>query len=201
MRAPMKLLVLCMSLTTIEVQAQGHPLTDTLLDHFLTAPAYQLSTPLMLNAYRSDKTLRLSNGRQLVSFYQSQTGQYGYISVSSGRAPKLNLFELDGHELGYALVLKDMKVCLVEGAHEPPKWTGDKLRHSRKGPGNFECSGSTRTSFFQPYSGIPGRLGFYFEDGDTVLYDSDKQRLERIAQLIQRDFKHAKRGPSARIKG
>ena len=201
MKTPLKLLALYMSLTTIEVQAQGHPLTDTLLDHFLTGPAYNLSNPLMLNQYRSDKTLRLANGKQLVSFYQSETGRYGYISVSSGRSPKINLFELEGRERGYALVLKGIKVCLVEGAKEPPKWTGKQLRHSRKGPGNFECSGSTRTSFFQPYSGMPGRLGYYFEDGDTVLYDADKRRLERIARLIKRDFRNSQQGPTTKISG
>jgi len=57
-------------------------------------------------------------------------------------------------------------------------------------PGKFECSGSTRTSLFQAYSGMPGRLGIYFESGDTVLYDSDRQRLERIAALMAQRFSH-----------
>jgi len=37
---------------------------------------------------------------------------------------------------------------------------------------------------------MPGRLGIYFESGDAVLYDSDRQRLERIAALMAQRFSH-----------
>jgi hypothetical protein len=128
-----------------------------------------------------DKTMVVGNGRQVVSLYRNDN-KYGYITVAAGREPRVNLFEVEGKNKGVALVLKDIRICLVEGADRAPRWTGQQLQHSNREPGKFEGSGQTRTSLFQPYSWMPRNLGYYYEDGDTVLFDKDRRRLERIAK-------------------
>lgn len=168
----------------------GGALADLLLEHYLKAPAYRMSNPLMLAGYTSGESLLSSDGKQLVKLYQSAS-EWGFVSISTGYSPVINLFEIfDGETDRYALVIKDAKICLVEGADRAPQWNGAQLRHSTVQPGKFECSGNTRTSLFQPYSGMPNRLGIYFESGDTVLYDSNRQRLERIAALMAQRFNH-----------
>ena len=168
----------------------GSMLANLLLDHYLTAPFYKMANPLMLARYQAGDSALSSDGKQLLQLYKSDTS-WGFVSVSTGYSPIVNMFELfDGHKTNYALVLKDVKICMVEGADRAPKWNGTQLLHSKVQPGKFECSGSTRTSLFQAGSGMPGRLGIYFESGDTVLYDSDRQRLERIAALMAQRFSH-----------
>ncbi len=170
--------------------SSGSDLSTLLLDHYLTAPSYKMSNPLMLTRYQAGDSALSSDGKQLLQLYESDNN-WGFVSVSTGYSPIVNLFELfDGATTNYALVLKDVKICMVEGADRAPKWNGTQLLHSKIRPGKFECSGNTRTSLFQPYSGMPGRLGIYFESGDTVLYDSDRQRLERIAALMAQRFSH-----------
>lgn len=168
----------------------GAQLSSLLLDHYLTGPSYKMSNPLMLTRYQAGNTSLSSDGKQLLQLFTTGSS-WGFISVSTGYTPIANLFELfDGEKSNFALVLKDVKICLVEGADRAPQWSGTQLRHSSVQPGKFECSGNTRTSLYQPYSGMPGRLGIYFESGDTVLYDSDRERLERIAALLAQRFNH-----------
>lgn len=165
-------------------------LARLVLQHYLTGPSYKMSNPLMLSRYALGDTLLSSDGKQLLQLY-SANNSWGFVSISTGYSPVVNLFEVfNGDETNYALVLKDVKICLVEGADKAPQWQGTQLRHSTRQPGKFECSGQTRGSLFQPYSGMPGALGIYFESGDTVLYDSDRQRLERIAALMSQRFNH-----------
>jgi hypothetical protein len=185
---------------TTPVRAESLRLSELLLDHYLNAPLYQMSNPLRLNQYQRDKTMVVGNGRQVVSLYRNDN-KYGYITVAAGREPRVNLFEVEGKNKGVALVLKDIRICLVEGADRAPRWTGQQLQHSNREPGKFECSGQTRTSLFQPYSGMPRNLGYYYEDGDTVLFDEDRRRLERIAKQLRRQFRHTQVGPSAKIRG
>lgn len=182
------------------VKAESLRLSELLLDHYLNAPLYQMSNPLLLKQYQRDKTMVVGNGRQVVSLYRNDD-KYGFITVAAGREPKVNLFEMQGKNDGVALVLKDIRICLVEGADQAPRWTGQQLRHSNREPGKFECSGQTGTSLFQPYSGMPRNLGYYYEDGDTVLFDKDRLRLERIANQLRRQFRNTRVGPSAKING
>jgi len=168
----------------------GSELANLLLQHYLTAPSYKMSNPLMLSRYNSVDTRISADGKQLLQLYNA-SNNWGFISVSTGFSPIINLFEVfNGEQTNFALVLKDVKICLVEGADRAPEWQGTQLRHSTRQPGKFECSGQTRGSLFQPYSGMPGALGVYFESGDTVLYDSSRQRLERIASLMAQRFNH-----------
>lgn len=142
----------------------------------------------------------VGNGRQVVSLNRNDN-KYGYITGAAGREPRVNLFEVEGKNKGVALVLEDIRICLVEGADRAPRWTGLQLQHSNREPGKFECSGQTRTSLFQPYSGMPRNLGYYYEDGDTLLFDKDRRRLERIAKQLRQQFRHTQVGPSAKIRG
>lgn len=190
----------CIGSAPLTASAEGQRLSELLLEHYLNAPLYQMSNPILLNQYQREKTMVVGNGRQVVSLYRDG-GKYGYITVAVGREPRVNLFEMEGETDGVALVLKDIRICLVEGADRAPQWTGQQLRHSNRQPGKFECSGQTRTSLFQPYSGMPRNLGYYYEDGDTVLFDQSLQRLERIADSIRRQFKNTRVGPSAKING
>jgi len=168
----------------------GLVLADLLIQHYLNAPSYRMNNPSALAQYRSYQTRFSADEKQLLQLYQSGTG-WGFISVSTGYQPVVNMFEvIDGEQTRYALVLKEVKICLVEGADRAPQWQGVSLRHSVRRPGNFECSGQTRGSLFRPGSGMPGRLGVYFESGDTVLYDANPQRLERIAALLAKQFNH-----------
>jgi len=165
-------------------------LARLVLQHYLTGPSYKMSNPLMLSRYELGDTLLSSDGKQLLQLYRANDS-WGFVSISTGYSPVVNLFEVfNGDKTNYALVLKDVKICLVEGADKAPQWQGTQLRHSTRQPGKFECSGQTRGSLFQPYSGMPSALGIYFESGDTVLYDSDRQRLERIAALMSQRFNH-----------
>ena len=189
-----------LALAASAAQATDNPLPELLLDHFLHAPLYQMSNPLALNHYQRDRTMVVGNGRQVVSLYRNND-KYGFITVAAGREPKLNMFELRGENKGVALVLKNIKICLVEGADQAPRWSGNQLRHSKRQPGKFECSGQTRGSLFQPQSGMPAQLGYYYEDGDTVLFDKSRRRLERIALQIRRQFRNAHQGGSAVING
>lgn len=109
----------------------------------------------------------------------------GYITVAAGREPHVNLFEMQGKTAGVAFVLKDIEIGLVEDPDSAPRWTGQQLRHSNRQPGKFECSGQTRTSLFQPNSGMPRYLGYFYDDGDTVLFDKNCRRLESIANSIR----------------
>lgn len=165
-------------------------LTDLLLQHYINAPIYKMNNPMTLAKYRSNASSLSADGKQLLQLYQSGTG-WGFVSVSTGFRPVVNMFEMfDGEQTSYALVLKEVKICLVTGADRAPQWQGVTLRHSVRRPGNFECSGQTNGTLFKPGSGMPGRLGVYFESGDTVLYDANPQRLERIAALLAQQFNH-----------
>lgn len=165
-------------------------LADLLIQHYLNAPSYKMNNPTALAQYRSNQTSFSADGKQLLQLYQSGAG-WGFISVSTGYQPVVNMFEvIDGEQTRYALVLKEVKICLVAGADRAPQWQGVSLRHSVRRPGNFECSGQTRGSLFRSDSGMPVRLGVYFESGDTVLYDANPQRLERIAALLAKQFNH-----------
>lgn len=182
------------------IKAESLRLSEVLLEHYLKAPLYQMSNPLLLSQYQPDKTMVVGNGRQVVSLYRNDN-KYGFITVAAGREPRVNLFEMDGQTDGVALVLKDIWICLVEGADRAPRWTDQQLRHSEQQPGKFECSGQSRTSLFQPYSGMPRNLGYYYEDGDTVLFDKSRRRLERIANSIRRQFKNTRVGLRLRLTG
>ncbi len=195
-----KTAALVLALAASTTQAADNHLPDLLLDHFLNAPLYQMSNPLLLKEYHRDRTMVVGNGRQVVSLYRNAS-KHGYITVAAGREPKLNLFELKGQKRGTALVLKDIKICIVEGADRAPSWSGSQLNHSKSQPGRFECSGQTRGSLFQPHSGMPAGLGYYYQDGDAVLFDKNRKRLERIANLLRRQFRNAHLGGSAVING
>lgn len=167
----------------------GARLADLLIEHYQQGPAYRMSLPVVLSGYSRDKTLSSPDRRHLMQLYQSGTA-WGFVSISMATNPVLNAFELTDQQgsKSYALVLRNARICLDAGAARPPFWGGQSWIHSTVNPGKFECSGQTRGSLYQPNSGMPGRLGYYFASGDTVLYDKQQSRLQNIAALLSQRF-------------
>lgn len=159
-----------------------------LLSHYLGAPLYRMSNPLpMSRNYQISEAMRSPDGQQLVVTMRSRdTGErWAFVTASVAPGAVMNAFNVvrDG-EPGYALVLKRVRFCLVEGADQPPVWGGHGWAFSHTRPGRFECSGQTRGSLYQAYSGMPGLLGDYFQSGDTVLYDRHWGILLQIASNL-----------------
>jgi len=162
-----------------------------LVSHYLSAPAYRMSNPLSISRhYRVAEAERSPDGSQLaVSLYDAENGRWALVTAAVGSNAVMNAFDVvHKGEQGYALVLKRVRFCLVEGADQPPLWGGQGWLFSHTRPGRFECSGQTNGSLFQPYSGMPGALGVYFESGDTVLFDRRWPVLKQLAGQLSSLF-------------
>lgn len=172
------------------VPASGKSLATALIDHYQKGPAYSMSLPLTLkNNYQLDQTLSSPDKKQLMQLYKAQDS-WGFVSIVGGNQSIMNAFELtagDGQK-SYALVLRGVRICLMAGADRAPFWGGASWVHSTINPGKFECSAQTRGSLYTPYSGMPGRLGIYFMTGDTVLYDTSFQTIQRLAAMLSEQF-------------
>lgn len=156
----------------------------TLISHYLGAPLYRMSNPLpMSRDYLLSGALRSPDGQQVIVMMQHQDqSRWAMVTLTAAPGAVMNAFDVVRHgQPGYALVLKNMRVCLVEGADQPPVWGGSGWAFSKTGPGRFECSGQTNGSLYQPYSGMPGLMGVYAEAGDTVLYGERWSELRDIA--------------------
>lgn len=158
-----------------------------LVSHYLSAPAYRMSNPLAISRhYRVAEAERSPDGSQLaINLYDAENQRWAMVTAAVGSRALMHAFNVvNKGEQGYALVLKRVRLCLVEGADQPPLWGGQGWRFSQTRPGRFECSGQTNGSLFQPYSGMPGALGVYFETGDTVLYDRRWGILHQLASQL-----------------
>ncbi|MBP0049264.1 hypothetical protein H9C73_11000 [Marinobacterium sp. AK62] len=173
---------------TLRVSGQG--LTDTLVTHYLQGPYYRLSLPLLLDQQYRQVDSQQPEPRRFLAIYRSQR-DWGSVSVTAGRGSIMNAFRVQGGGRdGYALVLKQVRICLNADADNAPYWQSGRWVFSPSRPGRFECSGRTRGSLFQKGSGLPGLLGPYAEDGDTVLFDTDWTRLQQIAARLSARFPH-----------
>ncbi len=164
--------------------APEQQLALALVSHYLGAPLYRMSNPLpMSRDYRLTGTLRSPNGQQvIVMLRHPQQPRWALVTLTAAPGAVMNAFDvLRNGQPGHALVLKNMRICLVEGADQPPVWGGTGWAFSKTGPGRFECSGQTNGSLYQPYSGMPGMMGVYAEAGDTVLYGERWPLLREIA--------------------
>jgi hypothetical protein len=137
----------------------------------------------MSRDYRLTGTLRSPNGQQvIVMLRHPQQPRWALVTLTAAPGAVMNAFDVVRNgQPGHALVLKNMRICLVEGADQPPVWGGTGWAFSKTGPGRFECSGQTNGSLYQPYSGMPGMMGVYAEAGDTVLYGERWPLLREIA--------------------
>lgn len=166
-------------------------LAEQLLSHYLHGPYYRMSLPLMLSQqYQPVHAEHSTDTRRLMLLYR-QGDVWGSLAVTAGRGSILNAFRIERNGTAeYALVLKRFRICLNAGADGAPQWHHGRWEFSSTRPGRFECSGRTNGSLFQPGSQIPGVLGPYAEDGDTVLYSRDWDTLGHLASLLAHRFPH-----------
>ncbi|MBV1790293.1 hypothetical protein KQ940_19735 [Marinobacterium sp. D7] len=165
----------------------------SLIAHYLSAPLYRMSNPLpMSRDYRIGGAIHSPNGHQAVVTMRSlDENRWALVTLSVSPGAVMNAFDVVRNgQPGYALVLKHARICLVEGADQPPVWGGNGWSFSKTEPGHFECSAQTNGSLYQPYSGMPGLMGVYAESGDTVLYGESWPRLKEIASGLASLFPH-----------
>lgn len=173
-----------LGVTALSGYGAEQQLALSLIAHYLSAPLYRMSNPLpMSRDYRVGGAIRAPGGQQVVVTMRNlDERRWSLVTLSVSPGAVMNAFDVvrNGRP-GYALVLKNARICLVEGADQPPVWGGTGWAFSKTGPGRFECSGQTNGSLYQPYSGMPGLMGVYAESGDTVLYGESWPRLKEIA--------------------
>ncbi|WP_432697564.1 hypothetical protein ACQUQP_04220 [Marinobacterium sp. YM272] len=173
---------------------QEQELALALLSHYLGAPLYRVTNPLKISRdYRVTGALKSPNGNQALILFRhlDDPNRWSMITLSVTPGAVMNAFDVVRRgQPGYALVLKNARICLVEGADNPPVWGGNGWAFSKTGPGRFECSGQTKGSLYQPYSGMPGMMGVYAESGDTVLYGERWPLLRDIATGMAAIFPH-----------
>jgi len=165
----------------------------SLIAHYLGAPLYRMSNPLpMSRDYRVGGAIHSPGAEQVVVTMRSlDERRWALVTLSASPGAVMNAFDVVRNgQPGYALVLKQARICLVEGADQLPVWGGTGWAFSKTGPGRFECSGQTNGSLYQPYSGMPGLMGVYAESGDTVLYGESWPRLKAIASGLATVFPH-----------
>ncbi|SEG87299.1 hypothetical protein [Marinobacterium lutimaris] len=164
---------------------QEQQLALALVSHYLGAPLYRVSNPMQISRdYRIGGAMKSPNGNQAVILFRAldDTQRWAMVTLSVQPGAVMNAFDVVRNgQPGYALVLKNARICTVEGADNPPVWGGSGWAFSQTGPGRFECSGQTKGSLYQSYSGMPGMMGAYAESGDTVLYDERWPLLQAVA--------------------
>lgn len=183
-----------LQLGQVQGYGQEQQLALALVSHYLGAPLYRMSNPMMISRdYRVAGALKSPNGNQAVVLFRhlDNAKRWAMVTLSVSPGAVVNAFDVVRRgQPGYALVLKNARICLVEGADNPPVWGGNGWAFSQTGPGRFECSGQTKGSLYQPYSGMPGLMGVYAESGDTVLYGERWPVLRDIATGIAAVFPH-----------
>ena len=152
---------------------------------------YQLKNSLHLRQqYRFIQQVHSSDKHKTVfSLKQPLSTNWGYVTTSIGRKGVANAFLIESEQWGrrYALVIKQMKICLVSQASAAPGWKAGKWRFSKQ-PGHFECTGSSLRSVFQPGSGFPGLLGPYYSEQDTILVFKQPKELKQLVRALKRQF-------------
>ncbi len=162
-----------------------------LLSNLNQEPFYQLSNPqLLVNAYRYHDQIGAADPRKTIYTFKSTTDDsWGYVTTSVGRSPIANGFVIEGSALGtvYALVLKQTKLCLATQAKGLPVFVNGRWLFNES-PGFFECTGLTNTRIYKVGSGLPGLLGPYFDDKDTVFVFRSQGQLQRVAVALKQQF-------------
>lgn len=152
---------------------------------------YQLKNSLHLRQqYRFIQQVHSTDKHKTVfSLKQPLSANWGYVTTSIGRKGVANAFLVESEQWGrrYALVIKQMKICLVSQAGAAPGWKAGKWRFSKQ-PGHFECTGSSLRSVFQPGSGFPGLLGPYYSEQDTILVFKQPRELKQLVRALKRQF-------------
>lgn len=187
------------------------PLND--LQNSFYLPNRDYLQPLLVNfsqssVYRLENSQKLSNEYQFLqqvqsldkyktvfSLKQHALPSWGYVTTSIGRQGVVNAFLVRSEPSGgtdeYALVVKQMKICLVTGAGGIPEWRGGKWIFSKQ-PGYFECTGSIHRNIFRSQSGFPQVLGPYYSEQDTILVFSSLDKLKGLVVALKSQFPQLK---------
>lgn len=162
-----------------------------LISNLSLEPYYRLVNPGRIkNSYVFDMQLTETDPRKTVFAYKSRfDGSWAYVTTGIGSAPVANVIAFSQPNVGsgYAIVLKQVKVCLVTQATALPRWQGGKWSFPAQ-PGYFECTGLANKSIFRVGYGLPGALGPYFEDKDTVLVFKDLGQVQQILVALKAQF-------------
>ncbi|WP_415904600.1 hypothetical protein ACMXYW_15145 [Neptuniibacter sp. QD48_55] len=154
-------------------------------------PYYDLVNPRRItNSYVFDGQVDDTDPSKLVFAYRSKfDDSWAYVTSGIGRSPVANIISFSHPNFGngYALVLQQVKVCLVTQASAPPLWRGGKWIFPVQ-PGYFECTGLTNRSIFKIGYGLPGALGPYFGDKDTILVFKNLGQLQQILVSLKAQF-------------
>ncbi|WP_286240288.1 hypothetical protein [Neptuniibacter halophilus] len=162
-----------------------------LLTTMAREPFYSLTNPrLLLTGYEFSHTLAETDRRKTVyAFKASQGGSWGYLTSGIGMRPVANVIAIQNSSLGsaYALVLKSVKLCLVSQASGVPVWQGGKWQFPAR-PGYFECTGMTNQNIYRVGTGLPGLLGPYFSEKDSVLVFRNLGQLQQVLWALKYQF-------------
>lgn len=152
---------------------------------------YQLvNGPRLLQHYHYSHQIEEDDPKKTVFAFKANRGEHwGYITTGIGTRAIANAFFIQNKQIGaaYALVLKRMKICLVTQSEGLPEWRNQRWYFPEK-PGYFECTGLTNQNIFDIGTGLPGILGPYYEEKDTVLVFRQFSELQQVAQSLKRQF-------------
>ncbi|WP_299179880.1 hypothetical protein [uncultured Neptuniibacter sp.] len=181
---------------TLNLSANGRfsPYTDYLIPLLTTLSEQSLyriknGRNLLRSYHYKGRIYSPDKQKTVLSMQDSRSSRWGYVITSIGRQGVANAFmlERENGERQYALVIKQMKICLVSQARSAPVWRSGQWSFSQQ-PGYFECSGSTRSSFFRVSSGFPQKLGPYYSDTDTLLVFDRSDQLKSMARALKEQF-------------
>lgn len=179
---------------TLPNQYRFSPYSDyisPLLSNLTQESFYNLSNPqLLIGGYNYSHEVISSDHRKTVFVFESlENNDWGYITTGIGRKPIANAFLIEGSSLGsvYGLVLKQTKICFVSQANGYPVVNGTKWSFSSS-PGLFECTGLTNTSIFGIGTGLPGLLGPYVDEKDTVFVFRSWGQLQQVLWALKHQF-------------
>lgn len=162
-----------------------------LLSNLTQDPFYSLNNPNQLvTRYRySHEVISSDPNKTVFAFEAPQNELWGYMTTSVGRKPIANAFLIQEHSLGtvYGLVLKQMKICLVSQANGIPSIRESKWFFPSQ-PGFFECTGMTNSNIFRVGTGLPGVLGPYFGEKDTVFIFRSRGQLQQVIWALKYQF-------------
>lgn len=162
-----------------------------LLSNLSNPLIYQLvNSQQLYNQYRFMRQVHSSDKKKTVFSFQNESdSSWGYVTTSIGLHGVANAFLIESEQWGsqYALIIKQMKVCLVIKASGAPRWQFERWLFPEK-PGSFECVGSVRNRTFSPESGFPRLLGPYYSEKDTVFVFQKLQELEMLLSSLKSQF-------------
>lgn len=179
------------NLSTVKTPSRYRNYQKVLLKTLSQDAVYQLPNGQLLSKhYRYTGPVASKDHRKTVlAFRKRNKADWGYVTTSIGVRAVANAFVIEQATKSrrYALVLKQMRICLVSGAEALPVWETGKWRFANS-PGSFECTGSSKRNVFNRASGFPMMLGPYFSERDTVLVFDNAKDLKGMLYSLKNQF-------------